>query len=60
MLNYYWNAIANLMDDEKREQVHFELAPCTNEEFLKRYMELDKDFEDVLWQEFRDVWEEFC
>lgn len=58
MLNYYWNAIASLMDDEKREQVHFELAPCTNEEFLKRYLELDEAFDDVLYQEFRDVWEE--
>lgn len=48
MLNKYWNAIVNLMDDEKREQVHRELAPCSNEEFLQRYLELDKEFEMVL------------
>ena len=44
--------IATYMDDEKREQVHNELAPCSPEEFLKRYIELDPDFEDVLKSEF--------
>ena len=43
-----WNAIVNMMDDEIREQVHMELAPCTDEEFLKRYLELDPEFERVL------------
>ena len=46
------NAIACYMDDDKREQVHAELAPCTNEEFLKRYFELDPEFESVLKNEF--------
>lgn len=46
------DAIAVYMDDDKREQVHFELAPCEPEEFLKRYLELDPDFEDVLKSEF--------
>lgn len=45
-------AIASLMDDEKREQVHAELAPCSNEEFLRRYVELDPEFENVLRSEF--------
>lgn len=36
----YWNATVNYMDDEIREQVHAELSPCTNEEFLDRYEEL--------------------
>lgn len=31
--------LVNLMDDEIREQVHAELAPCTEEEFLKRYQQ---------------------
>ena len=48
MLNKNWNAIVNLMDDEKREQVHRELAPCSNEKFLQRYLELDEKFETVL------------
>lgn len=46
------DTIASYMDDEKREQVHFELAPCDPEEFLKRYLELDPDFEDLLDSEF--------
>lgn len=46
------DAIAACMDDDKREQVHFELAPCDPEEFLKRYLELDPDFENVLKSEF--------
>ncbi|HJA56738.1 MAG TPA: hypothetical protein H9951_15425 [Candidatus Bacteroides intestinigallinarum] len=46
------DAIAVYMDDDKREQVHFEFAPCEPEEFLKRYLELDQDFEDVLKSEF--------
>lgn len=34
----------NLMDDEIRERLHRELAPCTEEEFLRAYMaaHLDK------------------
>lgn len=46
------NRIAVYMDNDKREQVHSELAPCEPEEFLKRYLELDPDFENVLKSEF--------
>lgn len=46
------DTIATYMDDDKREQVHSELAPCEPEEFLKRYLELDLDFEKVLKSEF--------
>ena len=45
-------AIVNLMDDEIREQVHRELAPCTDMEFLRRYVELDPEFESVVESEF--------
>ena len=31
------------MDDQLRERVHMELAPCTDEEFLVRYMELHRE-----------------
>lgn len=41
-----------MMDDDIRERVAFELAPCTNEEFLKRYLELAPDFQNVLDSEF--------
>ena len=46
------DTIASYMDDDKREHVHFELAPCEPEEFLKRYLELDPVFEDLLDSEF--------
>lgn len=36
--NGYYNAAVNLMDDEIREKLHHELAPCTDEEFLKAYI----------------------
>lgn len=36
-----WNGIVNLMDDEIRECVHKELAPCSEEDFFSRYDELD-------------------
>lgn len=45
-------AIASYMDDDIRETVHAELAPCTNDQFLARYLELDPDFEDLLVSEF--------
>lgn len=32
--------MAGLMDDDTRESVHDELAPCTDIEFLARYLEL--------------------
>lgn len=46
------DTIASYMDDDKREQVHAELAPCDPEEFLKRYLELDPDFGLLLETEF--------
>ena len=33
----YFEAAAELMDDEIREQIHADLAPCTEEEFLAEY-----------------------
>lgn len=46
------DAIAIYMDDDIRETVHAELAPCTPDEFLTRYVELDPDFADLLDSEF--------
>ena len=40
MTHNEFEAYVALMDDEIREQVHSELAPCTEEEFLTRYQEL--------------------
>lgn len=46
------DTIASYMDDDIREQVYLELAPCTPEEFLIHYLDLDPEFEVVLWSEF--------
>lgn len=32
-----WDYIVSLMDDEIREAVHADMAPCTEEEFLAEY-----------------------
>lgn len=46
------DTIATYMDDDAREQVHAE-APCTSEEFLIRYCELDPNFKELLESEFK-------
>lgn len=33
-----WDAIVEMMDDEIREAVSYDLAPCTEEEFLAEYL----------------------
>lgn len=35
-----WDTLAEMMHDATRERVHAELAPCTDLEFLRRYLEL--------------------
>ena len=45
--------ISTYMDDEIRERLHYELAPCEPGEFLARYIEEDRSFVDFLWSEFR-------
>ena len=35
-----WDVIAHYMEDEAREAVHADLAPCSNLEFLTRYLEI--------------------
>lgn len=44
--------IATYMNDEIREDVAFDLASCTPEEFLKEYVNRDEQFEDLLKSEF--------
>lgn len=46
------NEIITYMDDEKRKQVHAEFAPCAPEDFLRRYVALDPEFETVLRNKF--------
>ena len=47
-----FEAVCNLMNDEIREQVNTEVAPCSNRNFIERYLELDPDFAQVLDEEF--------
>lgn len=44
--------IASYMDDEIREELNFKMSPCTNEEFLKAYVERVPDFSELLENEF--------
>ena len=46
------NDIAMYMDDDMREALHFKLAPCEPEVFLKAYIEHDPNFKDLLKSEF--------
>lgn len=50
--NEMMETIATYMNDGIREDVHAEVAPCTNEIFLKKYIEKDPEFSDLLWSEF--------
>lgn len=43
LLELGMDVLMNHMDDDLREQVHRELAPCSNKEFLIRYMELHRE-----------------
>lgn len=38
-------ALAPYMDEELRERVHMDLAPCSPDEFWTAYSKLDPDFE---------------
>ena len=44
--------IASYMDDDLREELHADLAPCTPEEFITAYLERDPDFLDLLQDTF--------
>ena len=35
-----WEVIAHYMEDEAREAVHADLAPCSRLDFLIRYLEI--------------------
>lgn len=41
-----WDAIVNMMDDDIRETVHDDMAPCSEQEFLEAY--LDRAQEDLI------------
>lgn len=45
-----FDACVNLMDDDIREALHREMAPCTEQEFLDAYVE----------EHFKKYGEDFC
>lgn len=45
----HYNAAVELMDDELREQIHDELAPCSGVDFLTRYL---KEHQKKFGEEF--------
>lgn len=57
--NKLMETISTYMEDDIRESIHFNLAPCSNEDFLKAYCKSDPDFSSLLWSEFRIDMEEY-
>lgn len=47
-----WKTIVTYMDDDIRENVHFDLVPCSEEEFLDEYVKRDPEFKKLLHEEF--------
>lgn len=46
------DTIASYMDDDIRENLHFRIAPCSPDLFLREYTKRDPDFVDLLKSEF--------
>ena len=38
-----YNVAVEMMDDELREELHAEMSPCTEEDFLAEYMKAHKE-----------------
>ena len=38
-----WDAVVDMMDDEIREDVNYDMAPCTEEVFLAEYLSRAED-----------------
>lgn len=41
--SFDWETIVNYMDDDLREEIHRELAPCKEEDFLSEYCKKHKE-----------------
>lgn len=40
--------LSTYMNDEIRESVHFDMAPCTANEFLEEYLKRDENFIEIV------------
>ena len=47
--NNLYDSAVSLMDEEIREELHNELAPCTDREFLEAYMERHEEKYNSVW-----------
>lgn len=45
-----FEAAVNFMDDEIREMLHEEIAPCTDQEFFDAYCKAHEDRFDEEWE----------
>lgn len=45
-----FDAAVNFMDDEIREMLHQEIAPCTDQEFFDAYCKAHEDKFDEEWE----------
>ena len=45
-----FDAAVNFMDDEIREMLHEEIAPCTDQEFFDAYCKAHEDKFDEEWE----------
>lgn len=45
-----FDAAVNCMDDEIREMLHQEIAPCTDQEFFDAYCKAHEDKFDEEWE----------
>ncbi len=48
--------ITSYMNDEIRESLHAEMAPCSKYEFLRQYLKRDPDFVNLLKTEHFEHW----
>lgn len=46
----YYDAAVQMMDDETREEIHAEIAPCTDQEFFVAYAKAHEE-------KFGEEWE---
>lgn len=48
MMNPLYQNICSYMDDDLREAVHSDLAPCSGQAFIDEYIKRDPDFIEVI------------
>ena len=49
-----WNTAVNLMDDDLREELSADLAPCTEQEFFEAYAKAHENKFGEAWELAKD------